>query len=35
MCSLPLCCFDESQKCKLKIVNTEETHRKKNEITLI
>ena len=35
MCSLPLRCFDESQKCKLKIMNTEETQRKKNEITVI
>ena len=35
MCPFPLCCSNESQKCELKIINTEETQRKKNEKTLI
>ena len=29
MCPLPLCYSDDSQKCELKIMNTEETQRKK------
>ena len=28
MCTLPLCCPNDSQKCELKIINTEKTQRK-------
>ena len=28
MCPLPICCYNDTQKCEWKIVNTEETQRK-------
>ena len=34
MWPLPPCCFDESQKCELKIMNTEETQKKKEKTSI-
>ena len=31
MCTLPLCCPNDSQKCEWKIINTEKTQRKKRK----
>ena len=31
MCTLPLCCSSDNQKCEWKIINTEKTQRKKEK----